>query len=67
LQRTGAGKPGKAAASLLDLGSPRIDWVALAKSLGVPAERQDTAEGFDAAFARAMGQRGPMLIEVALG
>ena len=66
LQRTGAGKPGKSAASLLDLGSPRIDWVSLAKGLGVPAERQETAEGFDAAFARAMGQKGPMLIEVAL-
>jgi len=67
LQRTGAGKPGKAAASLLDLGSPRIDWVSLAKGLGVPAERQETAEGFDAAFARAMGEKGPKLIEVALG
>jgi acetolactate synthase-1/2/3 large subunit len=66
LQRTGAGKPGKSAASLLDLGSPRIDWVSLAKGLGVPASRQETAEGFDAAFAAAMSQNGPMLIEVAL-
>ena len=66
LQRTGAGKPGKSAASLLDLGSPKIDWVSLAKGLGVPAVRQTTAEGFDAAFAAAMGQQGPMLIEVAL-
>jgi acetolactate synthase-1/2/3 large subunit len=66
LQRTGAGKPGPSAASLLDLGSPKIDWVSLAKGLGVPAARQDTAEGFDAAFAAAMGQKGPMLIEIAL-
>jgi len=66
LQRTGAGKPGAAAASLLDLGSPRIDWVSLARGLGVPAERQETAEGFDAAFARAMSEKGPKLIEVAL-
>ena len=66
LQRTGAGKPGKAASSLLDLGSPRIDWVSLATGLGVPAERQETAEGFDAAFARAMAEKGPRLIEVAL-
>jgi acetolactate synthase I/II/III large subunit len=66
LQRTGAGKPGPSAASLLDLGSPRIDWVSLAKGLGVPAMRQETAEGFDGAFAAAMGQKGPMLIEVAL-
>jgi acetolactate synthase-1/2/3 large subunit len=66
-QRTGSGEPGRAANSLLDLGSPRIDWVSLAKGLGVPAERHDTAEGFDKTFARAMGQKGPMLIEVALG
>jgi acetolactate synthase-1/2/3 large subunit len=66
LQRTGAGKPGPSAASLLDLGSPRIDWVSLAKGLGVPASRQQSADGFDAAFAAAMGQKGPTLIEVAL-
>jgi acetolactate synthase-1/2/3 large subunit len=67
LARTGAGAPGKAAASLLDLGSPRIDWVKLASGLGLAAVRCETAEGFDAAFAGAMGQRGPSLIEVALG
>jgi acetolactate synthase-1/2/3 large subunit len=66
LQRTGAGKPGPSAASLLDLGSPKIDWVSLAKGLGVPATRQETAEGFDAAFATAMAEKGPRLIEVAL-
>jgi acetolactate synthase-1/2/3 large subunit len=66
LQRTGAGKPGKSAASLLDLGAPKIDWVSLAKGLGVPALRTDTAEGFDKAFAGAMARKGPMLIEVAL-
>jgi acetolactate synthase-1/2/3 large subunit len=66
LSRTGAGKPGAAAASLLDLGDPRIDWIALASGLGVPAVRCDTAEAFDAAFAGAMGQKGPTLIEVAL-
>jgi acetolactate synthase-1/2/3 large subunit len=67
LARTGAGAPGKAAASLLDLGSPRIDWVKLASGLGLAAVRCETAESFDAAFAGAMGQRGPSLIEVALG
>ncbi|MDR3509971.1 MAG: acetolactate synthase large subunit, partial [Caulobacteraceae bacterium] len=67
LGRTGAGKPGAAASSLLDLGEPRIDWVGLASSLGVPAVRCDTAEGFDAAFSAAMGGKGPTLIEVAMG
>jgi acetolactate synthase-1/2/3 large subunit len=67
LSRTGAGKPGKAAASLLDLGNPRIDWLALASGVGMPAVHCESAEGFDAAFAGAMGQKGPVLIEVALG
>jgi acetolactate synthase-1/2/3 large subunit len=67
LTRTGAGKPGAAAASLLDLGDPRLDWVSLAKGMGLPAVRCDSAESFDAAFAAAMAQKGPMFIEAALG
>ena len=67
LARTGAGAPGKSAASLLDLGSPRIDWMSVATGLGLPAVRCDSAESFDKAFAGAMAQRGPMFIEAALG
>ena len=67
LSRTGAGKPGASAASLLDLGSPRIDWVSVATGLGLPAVRCDSAESFDKAFAGAMSTRGPMFIEAALG
>jgi acetolactate synthase-1/2/3 large subunit len=66
LARTGAGKPGPAAKKLLDLGSPRIDWMGLASALGLPSVRCDTAESFDAAMARAMGQKGPQFIEAAL-
>jgi acetolactate synthase-1/2/3 large subunit len=66
LTRTEAGKAGPAAAGLLDLGDPRIDWVSLASGLGVPAVRCATAERFDAALAAAMGQKGPMLIEAQL-
>ena len=64
LGRTGAGNPGPAAGSLLNLGDPSIGWVDLAKGLGVPGVRCETAEAFDAAFARAMGEPGPALIEV---
>ena len=63
LGRTGAGAPGPAASSLLSLDAPAIDWVSYAKGLGVPGTRCDTAEAFDAAFARAMSQTGPILIE----
>lgn len=66
LGRTGAGNPGPAAAKLLDLGDPRIDWVKLAEGLGMAAERVATAEAFEEAFARAMATPGPRLIEAAM-
>ncbi|HEX3918799.1 MAG TPA: acetolactate synthase large subunit [Caulobacteraceae bacterium] len=66
LGRTGAGNPGPAASKLLGLGEPTIDWVSLAKALGVPATRCETAEAFEAAFARAMAEPGPKLIEAVI-
>ena len=67
LGRTGAGNPGPAASKLLDLGDPRIDWVQVARGMGMDAERAETAEAFDDAFARAMAASGPRLIEAAMG
>jgi acetolactate synthase-1/2/3 large subunit len=63
LGRTGAGAPGPAASTLLSLADPVIDWVSYAKGLGVPGTRCETADAFDAAFARAMAEPGPKLIE----
>ena len=63
MQRTGAGEAGPSARKLLDLGEPNIDFVAVAKGLGLPAVSCATAEEFEKAFAGAMGQRGPMFIE----
>ena len=64
--RTGGGEPGPAASRLLDLDNPRIDWVAVAGGLGMPAERVDTAEAFDAAMAKAMSTPGPHFIEATM-
>jgi acetolactate synthase-1/2/3 large subunit len=66
LGRTGAGNPGPAAKTLLDLSNPKIDWQQIAGGLGIKAERATTAEEFDAAFERAMNQRGPRFIAAAL-
>jgi acetolactate synthase-1/2/3 large subunit len=66
MTRTGAGEAGPQAAKLLGLGDPNIDWVPLAKGLGLPAVRCETAEDFEKAFAAAMAQRGPMFIEAAI-
>ena len=67
LGRTGAGNPGPAASRLLSLDEPAIDWVAVARGLGVPGRRCETAEDFEAAFSRAMSEEGPHFIEAAIG
>ncbi|MBW8814946.1 MAG: acetolactate synthase large subunit [Caulobacterales bacterium] len=66
MDRTGAGQAGPSARKLLDLGDPNIDFVSVAKGLGLPAVRCESAEAFEKAFADAMAQRGPMFIEAAI-
>ena len=66
MTRTGAGAAGPQAARLLGLGDPAIDWVSLARGLGLPAVRCTTAEDFEKAFAGAMAQCGPMFIEAVI-
>jgi len=66
MSRTGAGEAGPQAAKLLGLGDPSIDWISLAKGLGLPAMRCTTGEEFEKAFAGAMTQRGPMFIEAVI-
>jgi acetolactate synthase-1/2/3 large subunit len=66
MTRTGAGQAGPQAAKLLELGDPAIDWVSVAKGLGLPAVRCATGEEFEKAFAGAMAQRGPMFIEAVI-
>jgi acetolactate synthase-1/2/3 large subunit len=63
--RTGArgGKPGPNAASVLDIGSPVMDFVAMAAGMGVQASRATTAEEFNEQFAAAMSAKGPRLID----
>jgi acetolactate synthase I/II/III large subunit len=62
----GAGTPGERALSMIDIDKPRIDWLAMAKSMGVPAVAVETAESFYDAMARSTREPGPCLIEVRL-
>ncbi len=62
LRSTGA-EPGRASDTLFDLGHPDLDWVGLAKSVGVEAVSVETLEGFADTFRAACGRRGPFLIE----
>ena len=63
VKRTGAGSVGPQADALMDLHRPELDWMLLAKGMGVEASRTETTEEFRRAFAAAMQQRGPRLIE----
>ncbi|WP_019655338.1 acetolactate synthase large subunit [Variovorax atrisoli] len=64
--RRGGAALGARAEALTALDSPRIDWVGLAQSYGVPATRAATAEELSVQLRDAFGRRGPALIEMAL-
>lgn len=66
LMRTGAQNPGPRTLDLYDLSRPNLDFVALARGMGVDAVRCETAEDFGRAFSGAMKRRGPFLIEAAM-
>ena len=63
LERVGAREGGPKAKSQLDLGSPDLDFVALAEGQGVPAVRAQTGEDLTAALEKAIAEPGPHLIE----
>ena len=65
LKRVGAAE-GPKALDLLDLSRPDIDFTAIARGLGVEAERATTAEEFTAALERALADDGPRLVEAIL-
>lgn len=62
----GAGTPGERALSMIDIDRPRIDWLAMGKSMGVAAVAVETAEGFHQAMVNSCRGTGPCLIEVRL-
>ncbi len=66
LGRVGATPPGPRALSMLDLSRPTLDFVALARGMGVSATRATTADELNQQFATAMAERGPHLIEAVL-
>jgi acetolactate synthase I/II/III large subunit len=64
LANVGVTDVGRNAVRMFDVVEPSLDWVALAKGHGVAAVQVRDLDGFNAAFAGAMAQRGPFLIEV---
>jgi acetolactate synthase I/II/III large subunit len=60
----GAGEPGQRALDMLKIDRPTLDWVALAKGMGVFGRAVTTADEFVKALAEAIPEKGPRLIEV---
>jgi acetolactate synthase-1/2/3 large subunit len=65
LVRTGAA-PSKEAERLFNLGQPDLDFVSLARGMGVPAVRVEDAESLVRSLDASYEEPGPQLIEVAL-
>ncbi len=66
LARAGVKQPGPNALSMIDLSNPKLDWVRLSESMGVPASRVDSAEALARELERSLAEPGPHLIEVPL-
>ena len=66
LSRVGVEQPGPTALSLLDLSNPDLEWTDIARGMGMQAIKVETVAALDQAFADAMEQKGPCLIEVML-
>ena len=66
LHRVGADAGGPQARRLLDLTDPELDFCALARGMGVPARRVETAEDLTTALEAGFAEPGPSLVEVVL-
>jgi acetolactate synthase-1/2/3 large subunit len=64
LANVGAGNPGRKALDMLDLDRPDLDFVTMAKGMGVPGARVNDMEEFNRRLAEGIGSPGPYLVEV---
>jgi acetolactate synthase-1/2/3 large subunit len=62
-QRVGAGPRGPKADDMMSLSRPPLDFVALARSMGMSAGRATTADEFVTQLRRALAEPGPHLID----
>jgi acetolactate synthase-1/2/3 large subunit len=63
LQRVGTADAGPKALELLDLTNPDMNFVAIARGMGVPASTARTSEELADQFSKALQEPGPHLIE----
>jgi acetolactate synthase I/II/III large subunit len=62
----GVGNPGARALDMFEIGRPDLDWVQLAKGMGVPGTRVNSLDAFGKALREGFESEGPSLIEVPL-
>jgi acetolactate synthase-1/2/3 large subunit len=62
----GVGNPGARALDMFEIGRPDLDWVQLAKGMGVPGIRVRSLDAFGKALRAGLDGEGPTLIEVPL-
>jgi acetolactate synthase I/II/III large subunit len=62
----GLGQPGKRALDMFEIGRPDLDWVSLAKGMGVPGWRVNSLEEFAQRLRSGFASEGPSLIQVDL-
>jgi acetolactate synthase-1/2/3 large subunit len=61
--RAAGATPGRASDTFFDIGRPDLDWVGLAKGMGMEAVGVESLENFADTFRAACSRRGPFLIE----
>lgn len=66
VRRVGAQIDDSLAAGLLDIDNPALDWVALAKGMGIEGCRATSADQFDDMLASAIRAQGPRVIEAVI-
>ena len=66
MKGVGAAAPGRNARDMLELDRPALDWLALAKGMGVTAKQARDAETFAALLAEGLAHPGPFLIDAVL-
>jgi len=66
LANVGAGNPGRRALDMLEIGRPDLDWVSLARGMGVPGARAETLDEMARLVANGLASDGPSLVELAV-
>jgi acetolactate synthase-1/2/3 large subunit len=66
LTNVGVQNPGPRAIDMLTIGRPDLDWVQMARGMGVEATRVDECEGLAKAMDAGLASEGPYLIELVI-